>query len=70
VSSAAYTLVEGKLVARKGDFHSCPIPLHGVTAIQDGSPRFKCEGAEVARSGSVAGCGAVIIGGATKTTCE
>ena len=69
VSSASKTIVEGKLVARVGDRHSCPIPGHGVTDITTGSPQFSAEGALVARSGSLTGCGAVIIGGATKTVC-
>jgi uncharacterized Zn-binding protein involved in type VI secretion len=67
ISAAAKTKVEGQMVARVGDMHSCPIPGHGVTPILTGSPKFKCEGAAVARTGSTTGCGAVIIGGATKT---
>jgi uncharacterized Zn-binding protein involved in type VI secretion len=67
VSSAAKTIVEGKLVARVGDLHSCPIPGHGVTAIATGSPKVIVEGQLIARTTSVAGCGAVIIGGAQKT---
>lgn len=70
ISSAARTTVEGKLVARVADRHSCPIPGHGVTEIVTGSPRFKCEGEQVARTGSLTACGARIIGGATKTFCE
>lgn len=69
ISSASRTIVEGHLVARVGDMHFCPIPGHGVTAIQTGSPNFRCEGAPVACTGSVCGCGAVIIGGATRTFC-
>ena len=70
ITCAAKTKVEGKLVARVGDLHSCPIPGHGVTPIVTGSPRFKAEGQRVARSTSLTGCGASIIGGATKTVCE
>lgn len=70
IISSGSTSVEGALVARVGDMHSCPIPDHGVTAILNGSPNFTEGGQNVARSGSVCGCGAVIIGGATKTTCS
>lgn len=70
ISSASKMTVEGKLVARVTDLHSCPIPGHGITAIMTGSPRFICEGQQVARTGSVTGCGASIIGGASKTFCE
>ena len=69
ITAASRTLVEGKLVARRGDLHLCPLPGHGVTPIVTGSPQFKAEGAEVARTSSVCACGAVIIGGATKTVC-
>lgn len=70
ISSASKTIVEGKLVARVTDRHSCPIPGHGVTQITTGSPQFVAEGQKVARTGSLTGCGAKIIGGATKTVCE
>ena len=66
-SAASKTKVEGKFVARVGDTFNCAI--HGPTTITTGSPRFNVEGNLVARSGSVCGCGAVIIGGATKTMC-
>jgi uncharacterized Zn-binding protein involved in type VI secretion len=66
VSSASKTYVNGVLVARVGDSHSCPIPGHGVTPITNGSGNFTCEGAVTAVIGSVCGCGAVITtGGAT-----
>ena len=70
VTAASQTTVEGKKIARVGDLHSCPIPGHGVTPIVTGSPRFKAEGAKVARTTSLTGCGASLIGGATKTVCE
>lgn len=70
IVSSGNTPVEGPKVARVGDLHSCPIPFHGVTPILTGSPRYTEGGQKVARSGSVCGCGAIIIGGATKTTCE
>lgn len=70
ISSASKTTCEGKLVARVGDLHSCPIPGHGVTPIVTGSPQYTTEGQKTARTSSLTGCGAHIIGGATKTECE
>lgn len=66
-TSAAHTVIEGQLVARVGDTLACPI--HGANPIMTGSPKFSIEGKLVARSGSVTACGAVIIGGAAKTSC-
>jgi uncharacterized Zn-binding protein involved in type VI secretion len=56
------------LIARKGDMHDCPI--HGVTPIATGSGLWKCEGAEIARHGDVAACGASLISGASKWLCD
>lgn len=70
ITAATKTQVEGIMVARVDDLHSCPLPGHGVTPIVSGSAQFKAEGANVARTGSFAGCGAMIIGGATKTVCD
>ena len=67
ITSATKTSCEGMLVARVGDTLSCPI--HGDNPIATGSPNFPTEGTLTARSGSVTACGAVIIGGATKTVC-
>lgn len=63
ISSASKTTVDGILVARVGDLHSCPLPGHGVTAIVSGSSTYICEGAVTAVVGSVCGCGAVISSG-------
>jgi uncharacterized Zn-binding protein involved in type VI secretion len=68
ISSATLTKVDGILVARVGDLHSCPLPGHGVTAITSGSNHFTCEGAVVAVVGSVCGCGATISAGSGDTT--
>ncbi len=70
ISSASKWMCEGKLIARKGDLHSCPIPGHGVTPITAGSAKFKCEGDPVARHGDSTGCGATLISGASKWSCE
>ena len=68
ISSASKTRVNGILVARVGDSHSCPLPGHGVTPILTGSSNFKCESSATAVVGSVCGCGAVINSGSTNTT--
>ena len=67
ISCCNKTFSEGRLVARVGDMHSCPIPGHGVTPIVTGSPDTFTEGKPTARSGSITGCGASIIGGSVKT---
>ena len=59
---------DNKLVARKGDFHSCPQPGHGITMIDTASPKVKSEGKYVAAITSVAGCGAIITTGSQTTT--
>jgi uncharacterized Zn-binding protein involved in type VI secretion len=69
ISSASKTTDNsGKLIARKNDSHSCPIPGHGVTAITSKvSSTFICEGQPVAVVGSVCGCGAIISSGSPNT---
>lgn len=54
------TNAEGKLVARVGDLHFCPLKGHGITPIINGSGNARTEGKITACAGSVAGCGAVI----------
>lgn len=61
------TKAEGKFIARVGDLHQCPLPGHGTTPILDGSPDDLVETKKCARTGSVTGCGAKIIGGSKKT---
>lgn len=70
ISSADKWTCEGNLIARKGDLHSCPIPGHGVTSIVSGSSKFICEGDPVARTGDATGCGATLISGAAKWSCD
>lgn len=65
ITCAAVTKTEGILTARVGDLHSCPIPGHGITPITNGSGNFKTEGMITAVSGSICGCGAVIIAGSS-----
>lgn len=65
ITCAAVTRVEGQLVARVTDLHSCPIPGHGITPIVNGSGNFKTEGQITAVYGSQAGCGAIIMPSST-----
>jgi uncharacterized Zn-binding protein involved in type VI secretion len=68
ITSASQSKCEGQLIARITDTLNCPI--HGPNPIVTGSPTFPTEGQKTARTGSLAQCGAVIIGGATKTVCD
>jgi uncharacterized Zn-binding protein involved in type VI secretion len=70
ITSCQKEKVEGKLVARVTDLHDCPIEGHGVTPIRTGSPNKVVEGKHCARTTSVTGCGASIIGGSTETFCD
>lgn len=67
ISSASRTYINGKLVARKGDLHSCPIKGHGVTPITSGSDSVLVEGQSLARIGDTVGCGATIATGSLDT---
>lgn len=59
---------DGKLVARRGDLHSCPIPRHGVTPIVTASSKVRSQGKAVAGITSMCGCGATITTGSPTTT--
>lgn len=61
------TRANGRLVARVGDLHFCPIRRHGITPIVNGSGNYKCEGAITAVVNSVCGCGAIINSGSPNT---
>lgn len=58
---------DGKLVARKGDLHSCPIPRHGITPIVTASSKVRSQGKAVAAITSACGCGALIYTGSLQT---
>jgi uncharacterized Zn-binding protein involved in type VI secretion len=58
---------DGKLVARKGDLHSCPIPRHGITPIVTASSKVRSQGKAVAGITSRCGCGATITTGSSTT---
>lgn len=66
VTSAAFTSVEGKLVARVTDILDCPI--HGPNPIVEGSGQHSVEGQKVARQGDHTACGASLISLAQFTT--
>jgi len=58
----------GAHIARRGDIYACPI--HGPNAIAQGSDRWQCEGAPVARHGDLTACGAAIISGQSNWDCD
>lgn len=60
--------VDNRLVARRGDLHSCPLPRHGVTAIITASSNVRSQGKAVAGITSVCGCGASIVTGSSTAT--
>lgn len=68
VSAGSKLKVNGKLAARKGDMHVCPLPFHGTTPISAGSGSVTSEGQPIARTGDTAGCGASLIGTGGSTT--
>ncbi|WP_026379357.1 PAAR domain-containing protein [Afifella pfennigii] len=68
VTSAARWSAEGKKIARKGDMFDCPI--HGLNPIVEGSSKWLCEGAEIAREGDHTACGAALISGAERWSCD
>jgi uncharacterized Zn-binding protein involved in type VI secretion len=70
ITACVETFAEGQLIARVTDKHDCPIAGHGVTPIQTGSSQYIVEGQQAARTNSVCGCGAKIIGGSLKTFCD
>jgi len=63
ITAGSTVRVNGILVARVGDMHSCPISGHGTTAIVAGSASVSADGELLARIGDHAGCGASITGG-------
>ena len=60
--------VDNKLVARRGDLHSCPLPRHGITPIVTASSKVRSQGKAVAGITSRCGCGATIVTGSSSTT--
>lgn len=65
ITSADRTYCEGEKIARVGDLLDCPI--HGINPIVSGSGDHYVEDQACARSSSTTACGAVIIGGASRT---
>jgi len=68
ITSAAKSLCEGALIARRTDILACPI--HGPNPIVEHSEKMLCEGLEVARDGDATACGARLISGAVITKDE
>ena len=68
-ASGVNMLTPQGVVCLQGDMHSCPIPGHGVTAISGGcTVKTIVNGRPVAIEGSIAGCGAVLVGGLASKT--
>lgn len=59
-------LIGGKPAALAGDTHLCPVPQpHPPSPFAKGSATVLIGGRPALRAGDVAGCGAVLVGGAT-----
>jgi len=60
-------LIAGMPAALAGDVHLCPVPQpHPPSVFAKGSGSVFIGGRPVLRAGDAAGCGAVLVGGATK----
>lgn len=59
---------EGPLIARLGDLFDCPV--HGVNPIAQGSDIWRCRSQPIARHGDHTSCGAALVSGAVKWTCD
>ena len=68
ITAASKWDVIGPYAARKTDLFACP--LHGVNAIAEGSGKWLCEGLPIARHGDLTECGASLIAGQSKWTCD
>jgi uncharacterized Zn-binding protein involved in type VI secretion len=58
ISAAGRANANGLQIAVNGDFHSCPIPFHGTTAVTATSTKTFSNGVAVLRGGDKAACGA------------
>lgn len=70
ISASSDMLVDGIPVARLGDWHSCPIPGHGITPIISASVTVDNDNMGLARIGSTTGCGAVLTTGSPTSICD
>jgi len=59
--------MSGKPAARLGDSTVCPLPGHGSTPINAGSPDVLLDGQPAARLGDPTGCGATLAAGCSAT---
>lgn len=67
ITGAMRTTVNGRPVARMGDFVLCPKDNHGLTTIVTGSQQVMVEGKPAAGMGDTTSCGATIITGSLDT---
>jgi uncharacterized Zn-binding protein involved in type VI secretion len=59
-------LIAGKPASMAGDMHMCPVPQpHPPSVFAVGSATVLIAGRPALRTGDVAGCGAILVGGAT-----
>lgn len=65
-ASSLFT-VNDLTVCIDGDIHSCPIRGHGDTPVT-GTAQINSNGKKVIKTGDVAGCGAVIVGGSSNSS--
>jgi uncharacterized Zn-binding protein involved in type VI secretion len=57
-------LIGGRAAATVGTPHTCPVPLHGSSAVQGpGSSTVLIDGRRAARVGDTAGCGSPVTAG-------
>lgn len=64
-ASPPTVLIEGKPASMMGDTHLCPVPQpHPPSVFAEGSATVLISGRPALRAGDVAGCGAVLVGGA------
>ncbi len=54
--------MSGKPAARLSDSTTCPVPGHGITPVQTGSPNVQINSLPAARLGDTTGCGQAISG--------
>jgi len=68
ITSSPNATANGTALALVGNLHSCPIPGHGITAIQSLFTAITLNGVPIARVGDQAACGAVILSGVPSIT--
>jgi uncharacterized Zn-binding protein involved in type VI secretion len=65
VTASSNVVADGRLVARLGDMHACPIFGHGVTPLISGAMSTDTGLGLVRTLQDVAGCGAMMVTGSS-----